>query len=316
MKVLVNFMIFPGKLPDNPYVTQPYVGEMDIYGRIHDVAKRNWNQYIHPPGHPDSTINIRCDVDDPGLTRVLSLLRAAAWEPYYGRWMPDSLRTTHFQVSLVREYKDEDFKRADYLWLNEWGEDTIAAIIGRRGDRWIGRAKDACWHVRLSRGGGNKAFVNDELRASFQAAKLKGLTFHPLEWDQPRLAKGKFWEIDSKVIMPPCLLPTVRSVTANMLDGSQQFGTFYDDGPYRPLELVFRRSEVESLGKFDIAHTREDLLWTRPDVGKHMLVVSQRFRRTLQELGVEDVSYGIVRLVSDDWQRPQNDPMQMPYIQV
>ena len=156
-------------------------------------------------------------------------------------------------------------------------------------------------------GGGNNVFVNDEIRVSLQAANFRGLIFHPLEWDKPRLAKEKFWELDSTVCLPPCLLPTVQTVTTTMLDGSQQFATSYDDGPYRPLELVFRRSEVQVLGEFDIAHTREDLLWTRSDVGKHMLVVSQKFRQTLKELEGEDVSYGIVRLVTDDWQRPPGD---------
>ena len=309
MKLLIKFDIYACEPPAGLHGTAVFVTSPAIYLKIWNVSPHAWKENTWPPGDSRSHVYVAADPGDPALVKIFELLRTAGWKPYFGSELPEELRNDHFLVFYSRRYSDQDFARADYLWLNAWGDnDTIAAVAGRRDEQWIGSAQDACWEVRFARmGGGNNAFVNDELRVSLQAAKLKALNFQPLEWDEPRLAKGKFWEMDSKVTMPPCLLPTVQSVTSNMIDGSQQFGTFYDDGCYRPLELVFRRSEVETMGRFDIAHTREDLLWTRPDVGRHMLVVTQKFRQTLKELGVEDVTYGIVRLVSDDWQRPLSD---------
>lgn len=52
---------------------------------------------------------------------------------------------------------------------------------------------------------------------------------------------------------------------------------------------------------FDLAWTREDLSWTKPNIGNHRLIVSQRFRQTIKKLGLRKVTYGIVRLVEKGW---------------
>lgn len=98
--------------------------------------------------------------------------------------------------------------------------------------------------------------------------------------------------------MPECqtVIVDARYIDIKTLSEAEIVARDWYDGGYRPPEMTFRRGEVEALGQFDVALTREVVgsfpRWYRPEV-----IVTQRFRQVLRKMKNADVGFNPVHLV-------------------
>ncbi len=239
--------------------------------------------------------DIQASEDHAGWPYFLEALRKLGWNPHPGP-PPAALRSTHFNLRKVVTYDERDIEEAEYLRIADtWGKGVLTSFYARSGQRWVGISTNVGRRSGLKWGqtygsldGWRNYFVNSEIKRGLEASGLD-LSFHPLGWDKPELALGAYWEVDTPNLMPNCLL----SVFTDEM-GARHF----NDGGCEPQELKFLRSEVESIGKFNAAWTREILgNPNEPRDGGRSLIVSQKFRETCRSLGLTDVRYIPVRIV-------------------
>lgn len=273
-----------------------------VYSQIWEIARRHWGVSV-----PLESKSLVLDVSpaDVYLPIVLNLLKSVNWEPLFGEYIPPTLRTSRFVIRRMRRYEKSDFDEPEYLTIHRWGNwYRIFEYEGVEGGLYKGKVVRAKWASRY--GNTNNArsprFVNDELKQELESAKLTGLEFLPVLWDQPANAKGKFWQITSSITLPRCLLPILE------VPEDRQPWTTYDDGGHFPQELVFRQSEVKATEPFDVALTAPDEeIHCGPNSWPRTLVVSQRFRQVIKKLKLTTAELIPSRLVADDWQRPLSD---------
>ena len=272
------------------------------YARIWEIATRYWGVRV-----PLECKSLVVDVSktDAHLPVVFDLLKAANWEPFFGEYVPKSLRTFRFIVRRLKSYEKVDFDEAEYLTIHRWGNwYRIFVCEGVEEGLYKGKVSKAKWESRygITDNARSPNFVNDELKQELEAAKLVGVQFLPILWDHTAKAKGKFWRITSSITMPRCLLPILN------VPETQQPWTTYDDGGHFPQELVFRRSQVEAIEPFDVALTSpEEEIHCGPNSWTRTLVVSQRFRQVIKKLRLTTAELIPARLMADDWQRPPSD---------
>jgi hypothetical protein len=239
--------------------------------------------------------SIKCPPDHPGLPLLFKELQEIGWTPYYG-YVPPELKKSHFSIRTIVTYDEVDIDQAELLRLpDNWGEWPICGFERRNVKLWVGLSEGVGKHTGQgwdqthgNVDGWHNYFIHPKVRAHFESAGLH-LCYHPLEWDNPKAAKGDFWEIDTPHIMPPCLTPISEDGTGMR---------FFEDAGCEPAELHYRRSEVAAIGSFDAAWTKEEIgVPGEPREGGHHLVVSQRFRRACLDYGLDHVEFIPVRLV-------------------
>lgn len=247
-----------------------------------------------PPERTGSMIQIKALLPNRALEQVLELLQSEGWNPVFGHVSHDT--DGRFPVRVAREYDEDDLNAAEILHVGSvWGEWPITGFVRRNGDRWVGDVDRVGIHSGLKWeqqigyvDGAYNYFVNDSVREGMLRGGLRGLRFHPLEWNIPSRAQGKFWEVDSTALMPPCNLPVVD------MDGTK----FYEENGHSPVELQFPADDVHEIGAFDLAWCREEIGdLEKSNWGRHVLVVSKRFRSVMKDLGVGDlITFYPVRL--------------------
>lgn len=134
--------------------------------------------------------------------------------------------------------------------------------------------------------------VNDALKFDLKREGLLGLEFE-------RVINSKhLWKLASSVVMPRCQLPLIDG-QGNVVKADEWSGKwsdkYYDDAGYEPPELSYQKCELSRLGDFDIAITAERTGGYKKTSFRR-LVVSQKFRATLDKLGVKGISYTPVRM--------------------
>jgi hypothetical protein len=247
------------------------------------------------PSLTSSCFAVRSPSAHPSLSSLLEVIRRGGWLEVYDNFV--SLTPNQYRIRLVRHYDGSDLDHCEFLYLAPtWGEWPLTSFCGRKGERWIGDVRRVGFHSKQGWAqpigyidGLRNYFVSQKILDDLIKARVVGLCVHELLWDKPELARGKFWEIDSHIVMPPCLLPVSE------IDETR----FYAEGAYEPPELAFLGKDVYKLGTFDIARCAENLAQPRkPNRGSTVFVVSQRFRQTLKKLGLlPDVRMYPVRLV-------------------
>lgn len=114
------------------------------------------------------------------------------------------------------------------------------------------------------------------------------------------VSKKPLWELSSSIILPPCLTPRQAADDGSEFTGQGKETTLlevqWEDGGRIPAELRFHRQEIEALGPFDVALTRETTGYGYPSMFAPAVIVSQRFRRVMAELGVTHHYYAPVHL--------------------
>jgi hypothetical protein len=238
-------------------------------------------------------VSIRCDLYHPAFAAILKIIRSEGWEPSATELFGDERARLHkFHVEVDVTYTDEELDACDYLMVDRWGgvlahaeeADENGTVIANAAS--VGEFSGQGWTMRYGFIDKYHYFVNPEIREVFDQAGFVGLSYKPIFWNVPSMVKGEYWQLMPTVLMPPCQTP-VRDC---------QLYLKYEEGPYQPAELRYHRRDVESLGIFDAALTREDTPYlSRPYMGKHHMIVSQRFRQVCKQLGL-DVRYSPVRL--------------------
>ncbi len=137
--------------------------------------------------------------------------------------------------------------------------------------------------------------ISPELRRKLEESGLKGLSFIPVRYDHPEKAARQLFQFGHQVKMPKCLTPRLNQCGKDWRENDLE-GGIWDDAGYVPEELRFHRQEVEAMGEFDIATTRE-VIGANSSFYHSEVVVSQRFRKVMDDFGVKTAEYVPIRLV-------------------
>lgn len=134
-------------------------------------------------------------------------------------------------------------------------------------------------------------YASDEGVTFLNKQGLKGLKWKKAKFDDPKKVEKELFQLSSGITMPKCLT-RIRDhkwddVTEKPL--AESYDRIWDNGGYYPLELSYKRAEVEAMGEFDVALTQE-VVGGAPELFHQDIVVSQKFRQIL--LGMKNVSCG------------------------
>ena len=191
------------------------------------------------------------------------------------------------------------------MLMRRWGpwRDIIANWYGYReggGDDhgWIAKADKRLQKKAMEIGHFDcfeGLLLGPRLHELLMQSGLAGLDFIPVQYDHPERATRQLWQFGHKVVLPGCLLPRQGVHGLDYLEGDQT-GAYWDEGGYEPQELRFHRREVEALGEFDVARTKEKI-GINSGHYRAEVIVSQRFREVLEKAGIKTIDYVPVRLV-------------------
>lgn len=226
-----------------------------------------------------------CPPNHPAVPFLLQYLKSAGWESS-GKFISGTLRKNYFWLKIKRIYEKRELEKISFFSVMSWGDYPISSLSERHGERWCARADIVDWKQQNGSIGGELSYFVDPAVKNRMESELKGVLFHRLEWDEQELAKHDYWEVDTPLSMPPCLLPVVP------MDDL----TYYEEENYWPPELSFNRAQVQALGDFDLAWGREWVGRKGPQHGNHLLIVSQKFRKLCLSLRLS-AQFTPVRLV-------------------
>lgn len=153
------------------------------------------------------------------------------------------------------------------------------------------------------------AFANP-LKSQLEQAGLKSIRFEPILLAEQRLLDERqrsapgagpaiqgagsdkilkpLWKISSDTVLPRFLYPLFTD-HHQPFTGELSKGCGYDNGN-SGLGLKYERSRIEQLGLFDVAITTERL-GAHQDRCFRSVIVSQKFRQTMIQLGIKTAQY-------------------------
>jgi len=252
----------------------------------------------------DKEIKIPCsiEIDEPeGSPRLIKLLQAIkeryGFEPSPSRMVPVELRDRYFGLYKVRHYSREELEAADYL--------HIALIPDQIAEHHQGSDEPSQGNLEISadpfesEDGVSIGFMftgifamTAQFKNELSARDLRGFT--------PTLVKGvELWRLGSSIVLPRSLLK-IQDDEGQYIDPdfwpNKTFNSkYWDDDGYGPVELRYRRSDMVPITPFDVAFTYERM--GGPRYSFRELIVSQRFRKVMEDLGQRGIEYAPVRLV-------------------
>lgn len=191
--------------------------------------------------------------------------------------------TTSYGYYIARSYEPDDLKNAEFLVM----------IRHSRIHNCLKPARDNQGRIFLMATKAKKSLklgclfypdwviVSNQVRQSFENAGLVGLRFGEvaIKGHSIHLSPEPFWELQSSITLPK--MSNVRKLihpesvghpTVEPFQGDYSRTVYINDEPFRPGEVHYRRSDLETFGQFDIAATFENYMDPHP-----ALVVSQRF---------------------------------------
>ena len=243
-----------------------------------------------------------CLIEEPEgsekLELLISLLKANGLQRCHHMILPRVLCKTHFVVRYIRRFTKKDLDTAEYLRINvkgsqciaDWQETTEEGYKLQRNTR-LKNALDFGWldHIAVP-------YVSDAGRRQLESESLSGVLFKSALFDEPEKVSKKLFELTSSVIMPSCLL-SIQNSYGDIVDNHYKEGErIWNDKGYTQPILKYNRSEVETMGAFDIAKTKEFIGGGKSHY-KHQYIISQKFRQSLEKMKVKGVEYVPVELV-------------------
>ncbi|WP_406693696.1 hypothetical protein V5E97_21935 [Singulisphaera sp. Ch08] len=236
-------------------------------------------------------------LDDERTRQVLHLLEQAGLKPWDFTTGLEKKSDSEFSISLIREYDADDLAACDYLeiWPPSKAYHPEADLRTDSGEMLIPQRHLPRGFAIMSSHLYRSYFVTEHAKSVLEAVPFRGVRLKPASYQpsshrkistDPSNALGPstpYWELDSDLTMPP-LSPTVRLTDrdckpvrrADFSNGMQR-----TDNLFKPVELHYRKSELERLEEFDLARTFEPF-------GNHRgyqrlfcpLVASKRFYET------------------------------------
>lgn len=236
------------------------------------------------------------------LTKVRTVLVDAGLREATQTIIPKEDRATHFAFKYIRSFTKKDLDQAEYLRLNVKGLQRIADWKKTIDDGYVLKANkrlknnlDFGWlDIVIA------PYVSQIGREQLEGEDFKGIRFEPAIFDEPQKVTNQIYELTSNLVMPRCLLSIQNNdgdiVAEDWKDGAR----IWNDGGYVFPVLKYRREEVEAMGAFDIAKTREQT-GNLPQHYHHQYIVSQRFRQHLEAMKVRSVEFVPVELIDDKY---------------
>lgn len=235
--------------------------------------------------------HVKADETNPIHTQI--------WELFSKRGI-DLDKVPDFHPFRSRLYQKREYEQFEFLslrpdklaWIAEFAENRDGVHVLKANARL--KNKLVFGNVEHTR----VFYASEEGREHLDAQNLIGIAWEPVVFDHPDRAAKKLFRLRSCITMPKCLTPVIdtRGIDVSTLPESDVVVRQWDNGEYFPSEMSFRRSEVEVLGKFDVALTQEMIggfpRWYHPEV-----IVSQRFRQVLLKMKNTSVGFNPVHLV-------------------
>jgi hypothetical protein len=215
--------------------------------------------------------------------------------------IPRDERKTCFAFAFERKFSKRDIDGAKYLRLNVKGLQRIADWKETASDGYVLKTNkrlknnlDFGWLDIVI-----VPYVSEKGREQLEAKSFSGIRFVPAIFDEPEKAAKQLYELTSTQTMPQCLLP-IQNNNGDVVGNDDAEGArIWDDAGYVQPILKYRREEVEAMGAFDIAKTREKT-GNLPQHYRHQYIVSQAFRQHLEAMKVRSVDFVPVELVDDE----------------
>jgi len=193
-----------------------------------------------------------------------------------------------YGYTVMRQYEKEEFAEAEYLIVScqrrlnrdkEWK--MHRAPIRDPLGRLLILAGDATSDLKIATAHwpDNMVVVSDEVRAMLESGGLVGPQFGEVavKGKSSKISPRPFWELQSSIRLPKIAnthqLVHPGSAAAEPFCGDYSRRVMIDDSPFVGGELHYRRSDLATLGAFDIAIPFEKIWYSQP------LVISQRFYR-------------------------------------
>ena len=212
--------------------------------------------------------------DSVELERIVARLESAGFEPWIDTFRPR--KTTEYDFELRRYYDDEDLSAAPLLELGftfdhppaqcESSNERRELILTRHPNRDIAYAISSCLTI-----------VTDPVRRTMEVEGFANdVIFLPTEKkDRPGVP---VWQMRSRRTLPP----VSPSMTLALEDGTLFQGQYErrcirHEGLFHGVaELHYRAADLDAMGPFDVAHTKE-YFGECPLDDYRPLVVSARF---------------------------------------
>lgn len=238
---------------------------------------------LYPDGGQGiSGYSFRLRSDDDRARAVLDLLEGEgfqAFNPVTGG------HDKSYNLRLEREYETGDFDEA--VLLQPYPPTNFNAC-GRPGQFYLSS------HVKadIATASGLGIVVSNSLKERFEAEGLIGARFAHIESRRSAtVVDPDYWQLTSDVIMPS-LSPTMALYDENHIphNGDPSKIVYMREGwdaprvLYEPVELHYRKDDLDKMEPFDVATTLEQIGW-----GAKHIIVSSRFRQFCIKRGLHMV---------------------------
>jgi hypothetical protein len=256
------------------------------------------DEYKVGRGNPGGLLCVRAEPNDPRLSAAFEILSKHGYHPCKRRIATPKAKEYEFEIRMHRKYSGEEISAAPLLTLKPTGDDIMASWCGGNDDQgWI--AEGGRFHKKKLELGHFDSFegllLGPRLRKLLNDSDLMGLEFIPVRYDHPEKGCRELWQFGRKIEMPKCYLPRQDNDGSDFVEGISH-AAYWDDAGYFPPELRFVREEVEALGPFDMARTKEKAGNNR-EYSRSEVIVSQRFREVLEKAKITSIDYVPVRLI-------------------
>ena len=201
--------------------------------------------------------------------------------------IPQSCDHTHYGFDLTRQITPGEIDASELLRLQirdlsriaDWVETTEQGYVLAASSKLKSRAELGWANTIIV------PFASEAGRDALVAGELQGLALVAAVFDRPEKAHRQLYQMTSNVCLPQSLTPVQNVSGEHGLEGG-----IWDDRGYTPQFLRYRRSEIEAVGPFDIAHTLERTGYL-PQHQRHDLIVSQKFRGHLAKRKLQVFDY-------------------------
>lgn len=239
---------------------------------------------------------------DPKLKRLLdAIAERYNYEP--SRWfvVPEDYRNRFFGVRKNRTYDRKDLDGVPFLLLDFAAESTATQMDGTEAqverEVYVAAAdylqdSDVQFGTLMPFHG---LCVAEPLAGRLEQADLKGLLLEPVVILPAAEVRKPLKKLSSSFVGPRSLV-TVVNEQGREVEPNTEWSCYLDDGGYHPHEFRYLNSDLGFFDQVDIAMSYE-----RTGVSKarsfRWCLVSQQFRRVMDELKVPGVRYAPVRFV-------------------
>ncbi len=290
MKNIVHINIFKkgGRYSCHPQLSEDHFYELSRWVKDENLL------FDSPSSMTDSEIIISFDEECQKLPELLNRFESYGLKPVPRMLLLGADSDTEFAYKINRKFEKSDYLKSEYFDFC-WGgvndhfpQDELLNI------KSIKSLSKGWATIFATKFGFFPLLCNDEGREILSSCEFKGIEFKEMPFDNPLKAKGRFYAVQSNIKMPECLLPV--GIGTEGLNGLK----VYLDGPYEPPILQFARKDIEAIGDFDFACTREMVGRDYEINGRlvhgfpHRIIVSVRFLEFIKSMKIKHEATPVV----------------------